>query len=565
MKTIYIILFLSLLIKVQAETYYVDAENGKDSYSGKTVTKAWKTIEKVNSKDFKPGDQILFKRGNKWIDMLTPHNSGDQTNNITYGAYGEGSLPIITLRQRVPNSNKNSKWAAFSQNIYTLTLDLGSTELDRMWLDDVEYDHASDLSDIDSVHRWFYDKKGKTLYIYSQSNPSDFYKSIEFPGGIDNKFYALQIKNQDYLTFSKLDLQGGFTACIGIKGSNHLIFEDCNIGSYAHGRGIIGNQYTDKAKDSVSNYIIIRNNTFDSKWKIFAGYNRAIMDAISIQNGGNYWEVYKNKFINWDHAAIQIYGIKAPACHNKIYQNFITAPDLANSRAFETVGTDMLMCSYNEFYRNRITNTRTRSQFGGTHNKIYYNIFDHMKNATVEHGGHTTAQAINFAKVAGPSEYNIACNNTIYATDRDGIWDYGNNNTIVNNLIINPGIKNKGTALTISRKVKGSIWENNLIYIPDLSESNDLVDYQERKYSMREFNSLNGNNEHKISGNIQYTGKLSNLIVDPENSNFSPVKNSPLIDAGKDMGFHEDFYGHPIVNKPDIGAVEYSSDNYGKN
>lgn len=565
MKNILFILFMCIFVKVNAETYYVDADNGKDSYSGKSITKAWKTIAKVNSENFKPGDQILFKRGNKWTDMLLPHNSGNKNNYIIFGAYGEGNLPIITTRQSIPNSIKSTKWTQSVQNIYALPLNLGSTELDRLWLSDVEYYHAADVTGVDSNQRWFYNKKEKMLYVYSSSNPADFYNSIEFPGGIDNKFYTIQIKNQDYITFRELDLQGGYTACIGIKGSDHLIFEDCNIGSYAHGRGIIGNQYSDKAKDSVSNNIVIRNNTFDSKWKIFAGHERSIMDAISIQNGGNYWEVYKNKFINWDHSAVQVYGIKTPACYNKIYENYVTAPDIAYSRAFETVGTDTLMCSYNEFYRNRVTNTRTRNQFGGTHNKIYYNIFDHMKNSTVEHGGHTTAQAITFAKTAGPSEYNIACNNTIYATERDGIWDYGSNNIIVNNLIINPGIKNQGIALTISRKVKGSIWENNLIYVPNTSENNSMVNYQEQKYTMRQFNKLNGNNEHKISDNIQYTGSLKDLIIDPDNDNFTPSKNSPLIDAGKDMGFHEDFYGHPIVNKPDIGAVEYSPENYGKN
>ena len=42
-------------------TYYVDATNGNDNNSGLSPSSAWKTIAKVNSSNFNPGAQILFK------------------------------------------------------------------------------------------------------------------------------------------------------------------------------------------------------------------------------------------------------------------------------------------------------------------------------------------------------------------------------------------------------------------------------------------------------------------------------------------------------------------------
>jgi hypothetical protein len=353
-----------------------------------------------------------------------------------------------------------------------------------------------------------------------------------------------------------LDIQGGYTASIGIAGSSHILIEECSIGKYALGRAILGNQLSLKAENSTSDYIIIRNNILDSGWRVYAKNNRPVMDAISIQNGANYWEVAGNQFTDWDHSAVQIYGIEKPVSHNKVYLNSVTAPDIAFARAFETVGTDTMKCTYNEFYRNRVSYTSARSQFGGTHNKIYYNIFEHMKNSTVPYGSHTTAQAIVFATVAGPSEYNIAFNNTVYDMERDGIWDYGKNNVIINNLVLDSGKKNKTLSIMVSPHVEGSTWQNNLIFVPGATENKPIVNYKLKSYTLHQFNAMSGIDNHKISGNIQYTGKISDIVVDAEHGNYTPSANSPVIDAGIDMGMKTDFFGNAIVNKPDIGAVE---------
>src|SRR5947208_16534051 len=45
-----------------AATYYVSA-TGNDSASGTSPQAAWKTIARVNAKDFNPGDRVLFQGG----------------------------------------------------------------------------------------------------------------------------------------------------------------------------------------------------------------------------------------------------------------------------------------------------------------------------------------------------------------------------------------------------------------------------------------------------------------------------------------------------------------------
>ena len=78
-----------------ATVYYVDAANGSDANNGRAPQTPWKTINKVNTSIFLPGDSILFKRGVTWRETLIPPSHGASGNNITFGAYGTGDLPKI--------------------------------------------------------------------------------------------------------------------------------------------------------------------------------------------------------------------------------------------------------------------------------------------------------------------------------------------------------------------------------------------------------------------------------------------------------------------------------------
>lgn len=92
-------LLLTLLVfsfgASRAATYYI-SNSGNDSNTGLIAAQAWKTLNKVNSWTFKPGDQILFQRGSTFYGSLTVKNSGTAANPITYGAYGTGGNPVIT-------------------------------------------------------------------------------------------------------------------------------------------------------------------------------------------------------------------------------------------------------------------------------------------------------------------------------------------------------------------------------------------------------------------------------------------------------------------------------------
>lgn len=89
------ILFVLTATFCFGESFYIDNKDGNDHNNGISRTTAWKSLDRVNSKLFKPGDSILFNRKGKWVGTLMPNGNGALNNKIVIGAYGEGKAPII--------------------------------------------------------------------------------------------------------------------------------------------------------------------------------------------------------------------------------------------------------------------------------------------------------------------------------------------------------------------------------------------------------------------------------------------------------------------------------------
>ena len=77
-----------------ATEYFVDSAAGDDAAAGTSVAAAWKSLDKVNAADLKPGDVVRFRRGGLWRGQLVPH-SGTPGAPVTYTSYGTGAKPIL--------------------------------------------------------------------------------------------------------------------------------------------------------------------------------------------------------------------------------------------------------------------------------------------------------------------------------------------------------------------------------------------------------------------------------------------------------------------------------------
>jgi hypothetical protein len=97
-------------LETDAGNIYYVSHYGNDSHSGTSPDEAWRSISKVNSITFDPGDQILFERNGVWNEKLIISSSGTLANPIVFSAYGNGEKPTIdgnnTLSQCVASDNQ---------------------------------------------------------------------------------------------------------------------------------------------------------------------------------------------------------------------------------------------------------------------------------------------------------------------------------------------------------------------------------------------------------------------------------------------------------------------------
>jgi hypothetical protein len=86
---------------VMAATYHVDSQRGDDEFPGTSVDQPWRTLERVNTQTFVPGDRLVFKADTRYVGQLAPRGSGTEAQPIKLGTYGEGERPRIEGEGRV--------------------------------------------------------------------------------------------------------------------------------------------------------------------------------------------------------------------------------------------------------------------------------------------------------------------------------------------------------------------------------------------------------------------------------------------------------------------------------
>jgi len=126
--SVLVFIFLGLFNSIPADSFavsYYIAANGNDGNNGTNPATPWLTISKVNSSMalINAGDQILFRRGDKFFGEVKPTKSGISGNNIVFGSYGSGELPEITGKKNILN------WTLYSGNIYKAAISDTITQL----------------------------------------------------------------------------------------------------------------------------------------------------------------------------------------------------------------------------------------------------------------------------------------------------------------------------------------------------------------------------------------------------------------------------------------------------
>jgi len=190
---VFIMKCLLLPVVLPGNTYYIDASHGNDVENGTSSVTAWRSLDKVNSNSFSPGDSILFKSGEVWEGQLHPGGCGEAGNPIVISNYGEDGLPIFNggghtsktvylsnqsywIIQNLEITNYNANSSSLKYGIYIQGRDIGV--INHIHLNNlVVHDVNSDLGDRysggiyfeitgSSVPTWFDDVIIEGCHVY---------------------------------------------------------------------------------------------------------------------------------------------------------------------------------------------------------------------------------------------------------------------------------------------------------------------------------------------------------------------------------------------------------------
>jgi parallel beta-helix repeat protein len=116
MKLLFLVPFILFGVTVNATNYYISA-SGNDNNNGTSSSVPWQSINKLNSVSgsLKPGDNVFFNRGDVFYGSISVTSSGSSTSPITFGAYGTGSIPVVSGFTNV------TAWTNLGSNIWEST------------------------------------------------------------------------------------------------------------------------------------------------------------------------------------------------------------------------------------------------------------------------------------------------------------------------------------------------------------------------------------------------------------------------------------------------------------
>ena len=597
MKKLIILFLFPALLNAQT-TYYFSQSEGDDSNNGTSELTPWHSMRKYRSATFQAGDTIRFKRGDTWVvnhsdSVLRMERSGTEGNYTRYTAYGDEKdpKPIFTARRPIPGWDVEGNWTetALGSNEWYTAIYTSPTSWrhQRLWISGTEVmkgpgvTNTNTGTEVSAAYPWNWDNDNALLYVYSVGNPATEFTNLETFG----YGWVARIFNASWVWVDSLDIQGGYQP-FNILHAHNIVIEYCNIGRYS---ALDGMRVNDNSTQSSTNGII-RYCTFDTGVPTDSAlyykdhYVRPTEDGLTLRAYTQGWEVHDNSFINWSHIGVSMGSrdYTRPIINNRIYNNFITAPDLSYARAFGMSG-DGANPGYNtgnEFFNNYIYQTATKSQISGDGYKIYNNIIDGVSGYYVRT---SSSPYISWRVGAGLSlegiGYGKPWNNEIYNNifmNCEGpglsLWrktlasgeETAHGNIIRNNIFIDNGkgasdyqfeIQNDPNNPTGSNTI-----ENNLFFAVGVTNIIHNQKLSTPAISVTTFNALvegdyGGYPVDVVNDNIQDDPDM----VDPPND-YSLSLGSPAIGAGYPLTLSgADYAGNAWADPPSIGAFEYDA------
>lgn len=532
--------FAALMLCVCAlgrgNTYYVAAVGGSDSNAGTSPSSPWKTIAKVNSSSFNPGDQILFQQGSTWRETLISPSSGMAGNPIIFGAYGSGNAPMIS------GANLVTGWSQYSGSIWAATV---TTQPNVVIFNGAWGSSRSSTSSLQNPRDWYW--SGSTLYVFSTSNPGSLYTNPGVEAGARGRCLSL---TKSYVRYQNLS----------VSGCNGYAIENDTWGP------LYGEELRNLTVQNTGNTGIqlpaVLQSVIDSNVVSFTGANGiyVVSNSLGLSSGitisNNIAHDIPGMAIGTDGDATHlttlatITGNVAYNSGDGVYIHYTDNSTVSNNTTYsntlrEGIGIGISGCQSNIIQNNitylnksngiELSAGRYAERRGAANNIVRYNVVHNNQQYGIKS---SSSLSIN-----NQVSYNIVFGQTNYDTSAIYMWSTGHsitNNTIYNNYngitlyldSANVMIKNniidkvQNVMIAASTVVPGFTCDYNLYY-PSSNEFGWGGSY----YLFSDWKSMTGQDAHSIMADPKFVSSSPSSLND-----FKLLPSSPAIDAGSDLG-----------------------------
>ncbi|NLR91854.1 right-handed parallel beta-helix repeat-containing protein [Flammeovirga sp. SR4] len=518
----FIIFFVHSLFfgsQLYATDYYIDAQNGNDTYNGTSEKTPWKSLQKVNTITLSAGDHVYLKSGQEHKGQLKPKGSGTEALPIVITKYGGDILPVINGQGYRANIYLNN--VAGYEILDLEFINDGGDALDDHEKTDINR-AAIYITSTLKIEKYFLLKGLKIHDIYPKG------PTVDEDGDPTYNGQALTIstssKNPTYI--------------------EKLIMEDCDIydiGYRAITTGRWSRENTEAAYLYHKDFVLRNNNIYDIGG---AGIVPIHIDGLLVEgNTTNFTGSTKDpRMIGRGSGIWPLY------CKNVVIQhnNFMRARGKKDScGAHVDIGNENTLIQYNYSYDNEGGFVEI---LGKNINTIYrYNVSVNdgwrVKNDRSPQYG-VIFWMSGYAGNGEPNEGSINTqiyNNTIYVgediTTRI-LMDYGMDTHFKNNIVINDG-----ELIYYEKRDIGTHFDYNYFYGNDikLQQSNKPMPY-------------GSNDVVGVDPQVLNAGSL--LDRDYRIKSTSPtIGTGAVIDENGGL----DYWGQDLPNgKPTIGAYEYN-------
>ena len=511
---------------------------GNDGNDGHTPATAKQTFPHLLTLDLEAGDSVFFNKGDEFrvADGYTSNQGnipwiGAEGNHITFTSYGSGDKP------RILGSDTITDWINHTGNIwkgYDASLDTFPSgrvffhELD----DSIKWGNLEvNVGDIDELYDYKY--SNDTVYVYSESDPSTAFISVEIPQGEDLcSIFELRsdADSAEYYTWDGLELAFAVKGAIGCNwpGSPNTMsgrglrgFEVRNCYIHHYGENIDNPEGGGIAVAGYSDVIIENNTIYDCarrafSYRLYNDYGQDSSENILIQ-GNHFYDSYHTTGCDISGGAAGVV-VNNVTIRRNIIENIIPT-DVTSMGIF-------------------LTNTSG----GSLRNvSVYNNLFRGLYGSAIQMESPDSTYIFNNT---------ILLNNT---TDATGFYITGNSDScaIKNNIIYSTNTLARVMSVTTA-SITGYYIDYNLFFTDYPSSSDGFIYVNPTTYTQDQWATY----KSTTGWDANSPTPADPIFKDPPDS-LVVYSNSPAADAGIAIpGYDTDYEEKPVGDPPNIGAYE---------